>query len=415
MYKLTNAELKSVASIVTDEGKGRITITGDYIRMYGKCPLCGHQHPVEYSKVTGRIYCRTPGCFRGPAVEYADQIGAELSDEARAALDDLMLPFGDDTDDDDFSDLDLPRGVKSSAAYDTVDLDMYDRVPLPWPDVNHALGGGLYLPSLCVVTGKRGDGKSTMCANVVASAIAAGFKAFIYSGELGGATVATTVRRIVAGREHIITARNENGDRYVIDDAEARSVKHYLRDKLIHYEATEARKRSDYGDVLTMCEEMIDWGCRVILIDNLMTALSDDLGKDLWRQQSLFVKNLANLALDKNALVLLVIHPRKTQNGSVSGSDDVGGVSALTDRPDYVLSYERRPGKQYRDELGLIKTEDNRSDPNRLIKVYKNRLTGNLITDGVELAYEPETQRIYQECLDPETGWDFPEYQHVTT
>ena len=76
----------------------------------------------------------------------------------------------------------------------------------------------------------------------------------------------------------------------------------------------------------TVKNVIMQYGVRVILLDNLMTAidLEDSSTTDKNEKQSLFVKKLARMALKYNVLIILVAHKRKN-NFSTDENDEISG------------------------------------------------------------------------------------------
>jgi hypothetical protein len=111
-----------------------------------------------------------------------------------------------------------------------------------------------------------------------------------------------------------------------------------------------------------------------------MTALEENLNADLNRLQSNFVREVARIARQYNAIIFLVAHPRKRKdNSSDFDADDVMGSGNITNAVDVVLNYDVGP-----DKFGK---------PDRILSVNKNRMTGDL-TDGIDLWYDPTSKRI---------------------
>jgi predicted ATP-dependent serine protease len=128
------------------------------------------------------------------------------------------------------------------------------------------------------------------------------------------------------------------------------------------------------------------------MIDNLMTAISDDLKSDLYRQQSAFVRALAEMAKKYDVIILLIVHPRKRQ-GNTFSNDEVAGSSNITNLADVVLNYAMP-----RDDMDVV--------PDRVLQVTKNRLSGT--TGTINLWYDIPSKRILEAIgmhrLD--LGWD---------
>jgi len=138
-------------------------------------------------------------------------------------------------------------------------------------------------------------------------------------------------------------------------------------------------------------------GARVIVLDNLMTAidLEPTKGEDKYERQSKFVKKLSRISRRFNVLIILVAHKRKVgamaetdENDAVSGSADITNLAAIT------LGYRK----------------DNEIKPTqRLLTVNKNRLFGRVHKEGWVMDYEPKSRRIYGDGDSPYVdliGWD---------
>jgi RecA-family ATPase len=133
-----------------------------------------------------------------------------------------------------------------------------------------------------------------------------------------------------------------------------------------------------------------------------MTAMDDDVVSDLNRQQTAFVRKLTKIAKQFNVLVFLVAHPKKNQTGKYNFSnDDVAGSSNITNLVDVVLRYDEPSWK----------SDDEEEHPERVLQVFKNRLTGKLCTDGIGLYYQESSRRISEDrhTFDWELGWESPE------
>ena len=133
-----------------------------------------------------------------------------------------------------------------------------------------------------------------------------------------------------------------------------------------------------------------------------MTAIEDNLAADLNRQQTAFVRNLTKIAKRFNVLIFLIAHPKKNQNGKDFSNDDVAGSSNITNLVDVVLRY---------DEPSKKSNENGDPAPERVLQVFKNRLTGRLNLDGIGLYYQESSKRISESRTDFNwpIGWEEPE------
>ena len=261
--------------------------------------------------------------------------------------------------------------IKPLAKVQQVDIMKMESFRSGIETLDKLLDGGFRFGQLAVLTGKRGEGKSTIASMIGVRALAQGYNCFFYSGELMDFYFRNWMDCQVTGKlEHLASEHDKldlwYGDRaYIYDDT-------IITDD----ELTDLPK--------TIETAIIQNDCKFIMVDNLMTAMTDDLSVDLYRSQSNFVGRLATIAKKYNVFVLLVCHPRKT-NQQLS-NDDVSGSSNITDKADLVLTF------------GRIK--DGPPDA-RKICITKNRLTGKITdTEGIRLVYDQKSRRLAEHSTD---------------
>ena len=250
-----------------------------------------------------------------------------------------------------------------------------------------AITGGFFFGQLVILTGKRGLGKSTLGSQFIVNAIQHGYTSFIYSGEMKSQRVQEWTDRQIAGSGHITYSLTKNGYKhYQVDEDKIFRIHSWYSEYLYFYNMEALLEHAgDDEDVLgdTALLSVIElaikqYGCRVFFIDNLMIAMDEQSDRDLNLQQTTFVKKLASMARIYNVLIFLVAHPRKT-NGSDFDNDDVSGSSNITNLADIVIQY----GKPKED-----------MDGDRTLRIVKNRMTGQLETDGIPLWFEESSKRI---------------------
>ena len=139
--------------------------------------------------------------------------------------------------------------------------------------------------------------------------------------------------------------------------------------------------RTDKISLLGTIEQAIcRFNVKLVLIDNLMTALDVDLSHDLYRAQSDFVNAVKRIAVKYNVAVLLIAHPRKSADGTELNADSVSGSGDITNRVDLVLTY----GKNMDSDKDIYQSK---------IAVVKNRLTGKL-TNSIKVLFSQASKRI---------------------
>lgn len=239
--------------------------------------------------------------------------------------------------------------------------------------------GGLLMGHVILLSGKRGEGKSTFMSQIVAEALDQNNAVFVYSGELPNYHFKNWLDLQIAGSNHIESLVNEYGDEeYYLSTETVEKINSWYYDKAFIYDS-EAIPEDDYeGLISTITDTICRYNIKLVCIDNLMTAMDCDARTDLFRQQSVFVKQLEKIAQQYDVAIILVAHPKKT-NGDFD-NDAVSGSSDITNAVSYVWNYER--GKE---EEGTGK-----------IMVTKNRVTGGLLTgeNAVRVYYSGKSKRI---------------------
>ena len=250
------------------------------------------------------------------------------------------------------------------------------------PELDRVLDGGPAYGYLNVLTGRRGDGKSTFASQLLMRALEDGRNAFVYSGEMRVSDVWKWLARQIAGPGRVIREETADGyERFSLSKFNEEAVRGACRGRAYVYNTE--RLPDDGASLLDAVESCIrQCGCRFVLIDNLMTAIDavPGTGTKLERQEQT-AKALARLAQRYGALILLVAHKRKTDpRFEGDENDDVLGSSEITNLAGTVLCYERsaRVGEE-----------------RRLVKVTKNRLTGRLCVSGVVTDFDAASKRIF--------------------
>ena len=272
------------------------------------------------------------------------------------------------------------------------DLSKMESIASSIPQLDKMLGG-FYFGQLILLTGERGDGKSTLASQFATAALAQDYSVFFYSGELLDWYFKAWLDYQCAGPDHINATRNTFGDEsYSVDGNAITKIERWYKGRLFLYRNESAIEEEHRTLLETIDTAIKQYGCRVLFLDNLMTAMSDDLSRDQYRQQTAFVKQLALMAKQYNVLIFLVAHPRKVYGGQF-GNDDVAGSSNITNLVDVVLRYARPAD------------DDIDNPPPRILQVLKNRLNGKTHRGkaGIDLYYNEASKRI-SECH----NWSWP-------
>lgn len=289
------------------------------------------------------------------------------------------------------------KAVKKLSDVKSVNLERLEHIATGIYGLDKIIGG-LYMGQVTVITGKRGEGKSTLASQIIANALDQSdpdgnpYSIFVYSGELPDYHFKRWLDLQIAGREHIDEAVNVYGDyTYDLSDNVVDKLNLWYDDRAYIFDNTAVTSelsvggdkvvRTDKISLLGTIEQAIcRFNVKLVLIDNLMTALDVDLSHDLYRAQSDFVNAVKRIAVKYNVAVLLIAHPRKSADGTELNADSVSGSGDITNRVDLVLTYS----KNMDSDKDIYQSK---------IAVVKNRLTGKL-TNSIKVLYSQASKRI---------------------
>jgi twinkle protein len=292
------------------------------------------------------------------------------------------------------------NAVKRLADVQNVDLYGMEHVTTGIDFVDRTIGG-FYFGQVILLTGKRGEGKSTFMSQLGCEALDQGYNCFFYSGELTDYHFKDWMVHQLAGGNHLIENQTDTGDTYYsVPQNVCASIDAWFGDRAYIYD------NNYIDDDLPSLENTIEnvicrYNVRFICIDNLMTALECENNSDLYRKQSEFVRNLKKIAGKYNVCIILVAHPRKESGNENRGfqNDDISGSADITNRVDVIMGYSRARGK-----------DGEKLNWDSELIITKNRLTGKLISykNPIHLVYSQKSKRIaqYGNKVSKVYGWE---------
>ena len=241
---------------------------------------------------------------------------------------------------------------------------------------------GIPLGSLNVITGRTGEGKSTILNQFfIGESLKQGYKVFLFSGELTESNAKGWLLDTLANKEDLLEFTNKKGIKYKkISNSAIDRIDKALEGKFFLY------CDEDYSikAILSKMEIMAKrYGVKVFCIDNLMVTENDE--KEELRNQTEIVKKLKSFAKKYNCIVHLVAHPRKASIGQTSlDKSDISGSANITNLADYVVIVQR------------IKDEENETiDKHTKFTIDKDRYMGARLC--THLIFDKDRRRFYCE------------------
>lgn len=275
----------------------------------------------------------------------------------------------------------------------------------------------LFYGTFNIVSGKPASGKTSFLYQIIANAMDDGVNCWVYSREMSAWLSKNWMNHIIAGPQNVTKSidAKSGASYYYVPDNVKHQIAEYYRTKMMVY-------RDDYpNDMETVLKAMVDsrrkYGCRVFLIDNLMTV---DLGgndENSNERQTKFANELIHFATKYDACVILVAHPRKMmdQNADV-GMFDVAGSSNTVNLSVRALGLRRVSPAE---KAGIPNRKGDGWDKppcpyDVMIHVIKDRYRGKTgITVGTY--YDVPSRRFFtnEEEYGKQYGWDTAKHEPI--
>ena len=218
------------------------------------------------------------------------------------------------------------------------------------------LTGGFFEGQLIILSGKRGEGKSTLASQIVIEAIDQHIPTLVYSGELPNYQFKNWIDLQAAGSDNLIPNLSNGREYFTMKNDEIKeSINEWYRDLLYIVDDGDLPEGETELDLIETA--IYRHKIKFCLVDNLMCLA--EYGEGIYQNQGKVVKKLKEIATAAKCTILLIAHERKLQSSDLS--DNISGSSDITNRADVVLRYARSA-----------------DDNGGYIEVAKNRLFGTL-------------------------------------
>lgn len=248
---------------------------------------------------------------------------------------------------------------------------------------------GLEYGTLTVLTGKPATGKSTILNQIIANSLYYKIPVFLYSGELPQKKVMAWFKMTVANSEDIKEYTDEYGaTKYGLDVEASKLIQDWSKDLYIF---NDNEKPSEANLINTIKYLNREKGVKLVVLDNLMTMITDDPTNDEYTKQKHLANSLKKLAKTYNLVIILVAHEKKkNKDDKRNGVDmfDVLGASEVVNLADYVLHSQRNIIKSK--ETGEIIADTSG------IYISKNRIEG-IQGVGMDTIFDKTRKRFYTE------------------
>jgi hypothetical protein len=245
------------------------------------------------------------------------------------------------------------------------------------------------------------SGKTSIIDQTIAKTIDADMPVFLFSKEMPERMSANWFNTIIAGRRNMVERSTKDGKKYYVVPKETqKKMQSFYKKKLLIYRDDEP---NDVDSVLKSAEECVrKFGCKLIVLDNLMMLDLHCSESDKNTAQTDLVNNLIKFAAKFNVAVVMICHPKKTQD---TNSDiemyDISGTSNLINLAMRSIGLRRVSKKEKNDPKAKWRKYD------VVLTVMKDRLFGKSDFQ-MGLWYDLASRRFYTdyEEYDTQFAWD---------
>lgn len=258
------------------------------------------------------------------------------------------------------------------------------------------LTGGLAKGEISVVSGLRGAGKSTWLSQIMLNCIEKEHTVIVYSGELKDTRFMDWIALQAAGDNYVLTRQGMWGNPiYYILNTTRDMIADWMDSKLWLYNNKFGSSFKDIGKVLA--NKIKETQADMVLIDNMMSLdLSEQdpyVRSDKYEQQTLFVKQLKDIAISCNCHIIFVAHPRKAQGflrlDDIAGS---GNISNLVDNA-FICHRNNDDFRRLTKQMYHWKEDNQIYGGDNVIEICKDRENGTQ-DKFIPLIYHPSSRRF---------------------
>lgn len=258
----------------------------------------------------------------------------------------------------------------------------FDAVQLPEYQKLTKLTGGFRPREFSIICGATGVGKTTLVANLSKSLITQGVPHFVASVETGRTDFVKRVMSAIAGEDW------NTGEAVPIEKVKAFHVKHggLFQSNALWLSLYDNRFSVEtlMSDIAWMVEHH---KTKIAIVDNLNFFLEVTRASDQLVEMDRVIHSLVIFCKQVDVHVIMIMHPKKTENGRVESEFDIKGSSTAVQEAHNVFLFNR-PSEDVI-QGGLAAKND------RELKIAKMRRKGRAV--GARLILKSTQGVLYEE------------------
>lgn len=291
---------------------------------------------------------------------------------------------------------------------ENISFDDGVKIPTGFNKIDNMLYGGLERGTLTILLGASGSGKSTIVNQICLNAVENDQKVFLATFELKVTEAKRWLFINAAGSNHV---KEGNHGMPIPDYYSNHFITCWLHDKFALYNNFHS---NDWVEVEKVLTRQVENGFNYFVLDNMM-ALNikvNNTDNEL-QSQTQFVNKLRDFAQLHNVVVVLVVHPNKSDKCLIT-SDNISGSQNIKNVADTILIIHRVSDyfKTMAQKEWKWPANDDRLTCDNLLELSKNRYGGQ--TEFTKLYFEYKTKRMKQSQIEHKVyPWDtFGNYEN---
>jgi len=259
----------------------------------------------------------------------------------------------------------------------------------------------IFFGTLTILSGRPGSGKTSLIDQAIANTVDSGESIFLFSKEMPEAMSTNWMNIIFAGSRNLVEKMNSDGKKYYVVPLNIkRKIRRFYKKKLFIYKDTEP---NSIREVMKSMEECVrKYGVKLLVIDNLMMLDLDCNETEKNTAQTKLVNDLIEFSKKFNVAVVLIAHPKKTQDmKSDIEMYDISGSSNIINLAMRSIGLRRVSKKEKEDPNSKF------GKYNVVLTIMKDRLLGKADIQ-MGLYYDLKSRRFFTnyEEFDKQYAWD---------
>lgn len=237
-----------------------------------------------------------------------------------------------------------------------------------------------------LITGRQNSGKTTLCSQIIANAIAKGFKTLMINGEENQEVMINRIYNKVIGndKESFKIIRINKRSIKEPTSSTLHKLQKWHKGKLKILSKNESSLKNTEQLFRMIKKELKNSNHDLIVLDNLMSLLTGVSDLERNGKQGEFMQMCCDIAKEYNTHIIIVLHPNKTyRKGEELEVEQIAGTSDLGNKADNIIAI-RREYDSSSIHLGI----------NAYIQVIKNRAYSDL--PKVKIHLDKETSMLLE-------------------